>query len=306
MITTHNPIVAWGILQRLSRQARFRLVVRLKYLVLISLALLAVLNLGIYCFGFVAQPSAPFEPDTQSLYEMMQRGDGDAALQVVAARADVLGGWGPAPGDAIVYDPDLPRLARGGTPIVDEPPLECTDARFERDRDACIRDFLVEEQQVLFGPSMFSNPEKKGVTAPRPVFDDLLSTYIEEVGHSWQEYLYETEGRGYGERTQLITQEEAQRGARGREYQVKRYILSLDGNLLALSDQQRHDLQAAICDDAGYANPAWNPLLPYPANQGHSVPSYGPPPGWPNPDGWPVTTPTVDELHRFCASTRSW
>jgi len=301
-MTVSNPIVAWEILQALSGQAQRRVVGRLAPLAAICFALVAALGLGVCYLGFAAPPSTPLGPDTQALFEMMRSGEGEVAVQCVAAAAAVRGGWGPAPGDEIVYDPDLPRQARGGTPVVDEFPLECANLRLEHDREECVQDFLAEERQVLFGPSMFANPGQAGDSVPRPALDDLLSTYIEEVGHSWQEYLYETEGRGYGARTRAFSQEEARRGGHGREYQVKRYILSLDGNWLALSDQQRHELQAAICDEEGYASPAWTPLLPYPANQGYPVPSYGPPPGWPNPDGWPVTTPTMEEYERFCAS----
>ena len=73
----------------------------------------------------------------------------------------------------------------------------------------------------------------------------------------------------------------------GWEYQVKRYILSLDGSWLSLSAAERQELKSSVCD--GYANPRYRP-----------VPEYSAPPLWPNPAGWPTTAPTASELRAFC------
>lgn len=222
-------------------------------------------------------------PDVAVLQTMAETGQGQIALQQVAAAAAALGGWGPAPGDVIVFDYYLSRGARGAIQDFDEMPYNCADPSVAADEAACRANFQALEQQVRFGPSLFSTPDNNGGLVPRPSFDDLLSTYIEEVGHSWQEYLYETDGRG-GARTRLTTLAESYRWAAGREYQIKRYILSLDGYLLSLSSEQRGALRACIC--GGYADPT-----------GHEVPPYGAPAGWPNPQGWPVM---VADYGAFC------
>ena len=116
--------------------------------------------------------------------------------------------------------------------------------------------------------------------------DDILSVYIEEVGHSWQEYCYETEGQCRGERTRQTSWGEGQMRVAGWEYQVKMYLLSLDGDLLDLSEAERVELVAAICE--GYANPRF------------SVVTSSPPPGWVNPEGWPTSPPTSEEIDALC------
>lgn len=226
-------------------------------------------------------------PDMLTLTDMLQNGQGEAALQLVVAAAAELGSWSAAPGDELAYDPYMSRKIRGSSLDYDEFP-DCGNPKVASDEQACFAQFQMLERQVRFGPSFFSTPEEGGGATPRPAFDDLLSTYIEEVGHSWQEYLFETEGRGSGARTRQTTLAESERWSFGREYQVKRYILSLNGTLVNLSDQQRSSLTAQICE--GYANPL-----------GHDVPEYGAPAGWPHPEGWPVTAPTPDELAAFCS-----
>jgi hypothetical protein len=156
--------------------------------------------------------------------------------------------------------------------------------------EECESDLVTKQALVRFGASMFYEPQPDGSTLPRPTFDDVLSTYIEEVGHSWQEYLFETDGQGNGPRTHLTRWDEAIRWSHGWEYQIKMYILSLDGTVLVLSDLERERLTANICDDGAYANPS-----------GHDVPAYGAPAGWPNPDGWPVAAPTPEMFETFCA-----
>ena len=228
-------------------------------------------------------------PDVASLVTMTDNGEGQAALLQVAETALALGGWGPAPGDEIVYDPAMSDQVRGSVKVIDLPPGVCVDEKLRRLTEECGYDFKSGEQQVRFGRSMFSNPIEDGGAVARPAFDDVLATYIEEVGHSWQEYLYETEGNNGGPRVRLTSWDDAQYWAHGREYQVKMYILNLDGNLLALSDLQREELHSAICN--GYANPT-----------GQKVPPYGPPPGWANPDAWPTAVPSLEAWQVFCTS----
>ena len=139
---------------------------------------------------------------------------------------------------------------------------------------------------MRFGRYTFDNSTASDTFEARPL-DDVLSVYIEEVGHSWQEYCYETEGQCAGERSIQTTWGAGKQRASGWEYQVKMYILSLDGTWLALSDAERAELTTAICD--GYANPRYGVFPERPA-----------PPGWPNPQGWPTTAPTVEALHMFC------
>jgi hypothetical protein len=257
---------------------------RLTQKTLVTMMVLFAISLGIY-----RNVSSVFAagPDVASLVAMVHNGEGESALQLVVETAATLGNWGPAPGDTVVYDRFMSRNVRGAVQDYDDLP-DCSNPKISPDEQACIAQFQALEQQVRFGPSLFSTPQDDGSAAPRPTFDDLLSTYIEEVGHSWQEYLYETDGRGNGARTRLTSQAESEHWGPGREYQIKMYILSLDGTLLTLSDQQRANLRGQICD--GYANPV-----------GHDVPAYAAPAGWPNPDGWPTVTPTQEALQAFCA-----
>lgn len=232
-------------------------------------------------------PAAAGGPELMTLVDLVQNGQGDAALQQVADYAVQLGGWTAAPGDELVFDPYMSRKTRGSSLDYDELP-DCADPMVSTDEAACVDGFRALEQQVRFGPSLFTTPGSDGTAVARPSFDDLLSTYVEEVGHSWQEYLYETKGSGQGARVQMTSKAESERWAAGREYQVKRYILSLDGSLVHLSDEQRAMLRGQICD--GYANPL-----------GRDFPAYGAPQGWPNPEGWPVVAPTQAEMEAFCA-----
>ncbi len=251
----------------------------------------AFLLVGMVVFAlllFVFKPALAVGPDLLSLADLVRNGQGEVALQQVAEFAQQLGGWMPAPGDELVFDPYMSRKVRGSSLDYDELP-DCADPQVSPDEAACIRQFRTLERQVRFGRSLFTTPAEDGTDQPRPAFDDLLSTYIEEVGHSWQEYLYETNGQGSGARTRQTSKAESERWAAGREYQIKRYILSLDGTLFTLSDEQRDTLRTQICE--GYANPL-----------GHNVPLYRAPQGWPNPEGWPTTTPTIEELQAFCGT----
>jgi hypothetical protein len=256
------------------------------------LALGVALSLTVGQFTLAVRPAAASGPaDVRSLYDLVQSGQGDAAVRLLADTAMEVGGWAPAPGDEVVYDPTMARNVRGAVRTIDLPPGECAIPRLSRNLTECHADLRSGENLVRLGRAAFATPRAGDDSAPRPVLDDLFSTYIEEVGHSWQEYLYETEGRGQGERTRLTSWEEGLLWMQGREYQVKMYILSLDGSLLRLSGEEREWLHHDICDDEGYANPLH-----------HRVPAYGPPPGWPNPDGWPVAAPTPDALAAFCAT----
>ena len=153
----------------------------------------------------------------------------------------------------------------------------------------CLIDYSLKENWVRLGRAMFVTSVEDGTPAPQPVFDDLLATYIEEVGHSWQEYLYETDGLGSGPRLHPTAWEDGNFYQIGWEYQIKRYVLSLDGDLLSLSDAARARLIGDICDADGYANPS----------RGH-IPVYGAPAGWPHADHWPTVAPAPGELQSFC------
>lgn len=251
-----------------------------------ALPAFAVFSLIVYQVLFALTPASAAGPEVVTLYDLVQNGQGDMALQQVVDYAQQLGGWMPAPGDELVFDPYLSRKARGSMLDTDELP-NCADPLVATDEASCIAQFRTLERQVRFGPSLFTTPTEDGTVEVRPAFDDLLSTYIEESGHSWQEYLYETNGLGSGSRSRQTSKAESDRWAAGREYQIKRYILSLDGGLFQLSDQQRETLRGQICLD--YANP-----------MGHEVSAYGAPAGWPNPQGWPVTAPTAEEFQVFC------
>lgn len=287
-----NPIVTCEISQSLVPRHQVTPARRTKWFALMVVMLL-VSGMSLASFRLTARASRSEALDAQALYEKVQDGQGAAVLRDIALLAEQRGGWVPAPGDEIVYEPDLPPMQRGATRMVDDLPARCTEPRLIYtegiDSQACIEDYQVIEQQLRFGPSTFTNPLEDGSRARRQAVDDALATYLEEVAHSWQEYLYETEGYGQGPRTRSTSAEAGRRWAHGIEYQAKMYVLSLDGSLLSLSDEQQQELRAAICLDEGYANPL-----------GHPVPSYGPPSGWPNPQGWPTVAPTVEEFKAFC------
>ncbi len=223
--------------------------------------------------------------NVSALIALVEDNQGQQAVEQIAELAYALGNFAAAPGDAIAYDPYMQRAFRGAVVDYDELPEACT-SRTAFDPEACAAAFWAMENKVRFGPSFFTTRQEDGSELPRSG-DDMLATYIEETGHSWQEYQYETYGQG-GDRARGTTLEDAHHWAPGREYQVKRYILSLDGDLIELSDMQRSSLKNAICI-SDYASPI-----------GNEVPSYGPPAGWPNPDGWPTSNPTLDELVSFC------
>lgn len=277
-MTSHR--ISLGTAARRHRLGKVRLPVMLAF------GVIMILPLSITAFR---RPEISLAPDVDTFHQLVTTEQGHVALQLLADIADQRGGWRPAPGDETVFVPTM-RLYVASTSAIDLPPEGCI-----RDRDPtaprspdCGRDFQYEQNLVRFGPETFARRLRDGTFAPRPHLDDMLSVYIEEVGHSWQEYCYETEGRCQGERTQLTTYFEGKQRANGWEYQIKMYILSLDGTWLTLSDSERAELKTAIC--TGYANPRYTVVSPY-----------GPPPGWPNPTGWPTTAPTPEEFQAFCA-----
>lgn len=229
--------------------------------------------------------------DPAALYQMVQNGQVEEAVQIVVAAGYERGGWGPAPGDVVVFDANLPPEIGGQVNIIDLPFLECIDAKPPWVPADCQRDFTYQQNQVRLGYGLFAPPHADGNPGPWSTFDDLLSVYIEEVGHSWQEYLYETGGLGSGPRTRQTRSEDGNYRFTGWEYQIKRYILSLDGSWLALSAEQHNRLRADMCTEGGYANPV-----------GRRMDAYGPPSGWPNPAGWPTSVPTAGEWAAFCAA----
>lgn len=234
-------------------------------------------------------PGMATGPDVEDLVTMANSGQGAEALQIVAQTALEVGGWAPAPGYTIVYDLSLARGVRGAVQVVDQPPVECANPRLSRGLEACVGNYSTRKNQVRFGQWLFENPLDSHNGTPRPAFDDVLSTYIEEVGHSWQEYLFETGGAGTGIPVRMTSWEDGLYWAHGWEYQVKAYILNLDGDLIFLSNSERTELKSAVCNEENYAYPV-----------GHHAPPLGPPPGWPNPQDWPLTAPTRDELRAWC------
>lgn len=252
------------------------------------LALVLVLSLGAQQLAATTWRASADGPDMNTVLGLVEGGQGILAVQAVAAEAAARGGWAIAPGDELAYDRFMDRQVRGASVDFDEAP-NCSNPKITFDQQACLENFRAMERAVLFGPSFFTTPQPDGSVLPRPAFDDLLSTFVEEASHSWQEYLYETNGVGTGARTHETTLAESKRWSRGREYQVKMYILNLDGKLLQLSDMQRSTLKAQICGD--YANP-----------MGHEVPSYNAPAGWPHPEGWPTAAPAQVEFDAFCAA----
>ena len=227
--------------------------------------------------------------DGLALQRLVLPDQGDTAVQMLADLASQRGGWGPAPGDIVVYDPLMAHFKRASTVGVDLPPNDCDspDPSTSRNPD-CGHDFQYQQNLVRFGQYTFVDRDRYGgVLVPREV-DDMLSVYIEEVGHSWQEYCFETEGRCQGERSRLTTWGDGLMRVAGWEYQVKMYILSLDDNLLNLSQTERDELTSAICE--GYANPRF------------AIIDASAPPDWPAPEGWPTVRPTTQEFQAFCSA----
>lgn len=220
--------------------------------------------------------------DIETLYQMALHDEGQSAVETVADEAWELGRFGPAPGDLLYFDRFMCDDVRGAVTDADEMPCVCEGTPM---CEEVAEEIVWHERLVRFSILMFWDDERQTVRSA----DDVLATFIEETGHSWQEYIYETEGRGWGQRLRRTTTAESVRWGPGREYQVKMYILSLDGDLLKLSKAQRDLLGRHLC--GGYADPL-----------GAEVPGYGPPPGWPNPEGWPTSAPRPEDHAVFCAS----
>lgn len=257
----------------------------------IRLVVLSLLIISNVVFLPASPRSEAYYQVEATFHDLLARDQGDIAVQRLADIARERGGWASAPGDVAVFDASMLRLKRASTVAIDVPPTDCAvSTKGEPQNLDCGRDFQHQQHQLRFGRLTFMSPLSNGTFQPRRL-DDMLSVYIEEVGHSWQEYCYETEGRCAGERTRPTTWRAGKRLVTGWEYQVKRYILSLDGQQLILSESERTELMSAICE--GYANPRYRP-----------VPEYSAPPGWPHPEGWPTHAPSADELQAFCAAER--
>ena len=244
--------------------------------------------------AFNAQATGPLavDLDINQLITLSLQGEGQTAVNTVHNAASGLGNWGPAPGDSVVYDKFMMRHIRGAVIDFDDVPAQCYNDSVMVDTTSCEARFRELEAQVRFGPSFFSTPTEDGKLIR--VADDVLATYIEEVGHSWQEYAFETYGSMSGPRQRQTALEEAAYWSKGREYQIKMYILDLDGEFLELSDEQREIMLAQICQGDGYANPL-----------GAEVPNFGPPPNWVRTDTWVTSTPTLSDHMEFCASQLS-
>lgn len=247
--------------------------------------IIAAISLNISAFSAQADGPSAIALNISQLITLSAEGEGQAAVNTVYEAAYELGNWGPAPGDTVVYDKFMNRNIRGAVLDFDEIPAQCYEK--PADPDTCEANFRELETQVRFGPSFFTTPTEDGKLVRAA--DDVLATFIEEVGHSWQEYAFETHGTMSGSRQRQTALSDAEYWAKGREYQIKMYILKLDGEYLELSDEQRAITLMQICQDDGYANPL-----------GAEVPGFGPPPDWLGADAWVTTTPTLSEHVDFC------
>jgi hypothetical protein len=225
-----------------------------------------------------------------SLFELAQQ-DGEAAVAALTSLALDSGGWAPAPGIIPAFDPLMPAHARAAIRVIDQAQAECADPKLARVIQYCNYNFVLEQDTIRFGVLTFASPGAEEELVPRSAPDDILATYIEEAAHSWQEYFHETDGTGAGPRTKKTTWDDGARWMPGWEYQAKAYVLSLDGRYLELSEDERARLRRDICSPFGYANPL-----------GKVITRYGPPPGWPNPEGWPTTNLYLADLEAFCST----
>lgn len=242
----------------------------------------------------VSPAQAQVVADTLVLHRMILYDQGQEAVTLLAEEALARGNWAPAAGDEVVFVSEMVDFLMARTVAIDVEPDNCNLPRSIQTRNLeppnpdCGRNFQHHQNLIQFGAATFVSAIGDGIFVPRPL-DDILSVYIEEVSHSWQEYCYETEGRCAGERSRHTTWGEGRRLESGWEYQAKKYILNLDGVVLDLSDGERAELTWHICE--GYAYPMYSEVLPY-----------GPPEGWVHPQGWPLHTPTAAEFNTFCSS----
>lgn len=258
--------------------------------ILIRVILIIVLTQFIVVYPHAsADTNTAVNLDVGDLYTMSVNGNGQFAVEQVADVAFNIGHWQPAPGDMVTYDEYMSIYVRGSIVDYDEVPAICRDKFQVPDPVECVESFRRQETQVRFGRSLFSTPLEDGSVSLRAA-DDIVSTYIEEVGHSWQEYAFETDGLMSGERLHITTLAEAEYWKNGREYQIKMYLLGLDGNMLELSAQERINLVKSICmSEYDYGYPI-----------GHEIPSYGPPHDWPHPELWPINAPAEITHQEFC------
>ncbi|MCI0711860.1 MAG: hypothetical protein L0154_17015 [Chloroflexi bacterium] len=256
---------------------------------IVMAVIIVVVSLNYWAFSAQATGPIGAELNVNDLITLSAQGEGQVAVNAVHGAARGLGNWGPAPGDSVVYDKFMMRHIRGAVIDFDEVPAQCFEKSAMVDTATCEARFRELEAQVRFGPSFFTTPTEDGKLIR--VADDVLATFIEEVGHSWQEYAFETQGAMNGPRQRQTTLTEAEYWSKGREYQIKRYILNLDGEYLDLSETQREIMLAQICQGDGYANPL-----------GAEVPNFGPPPNWVRADAWVNTTPTLNDHMEFCTS----
>lgn len=257
--------------------------------IIIAIVLLIISNDRV--FGKPVEAVGPGLADlnVRGLTVLVQNGDGQTAVEQVHVLANALGNWGPAPEDLLIFDPYMMRDYRGAVIDYDEVPAGCFDPSGAADSEICVELFHISEASVRFGPSFFTTRTEAGEVIRTP--DDIMATFIEETGHSWQEYAFETDGKMSGARIHQTLLEDSLYWAKGREYQVKKYILSLDGEYLDLSIDQRAALLAAICTSGSYANPL-----------GAAIPEFGIPPGWPAPEHWPTIAPTLSDHMNYCSA----
>src|SRR5690606_35729804 len=93
-------------------------------------AAFAALSLGMAITG--SPGAGEREIDLVALIHLVHDGQGAQALERVADLAASRGGWAPAPGDLVVFDPGLPWWVRGSVLTADLPPADCAIPRFSQ------------------------------------------------------------------------------------------------------------------------------------------------------------------------------
>jgi hypothetical protein len=139
MNTPYNPSVTQNQNEGATRTSHVR---TWKYRSLLEIAVLIGLGLGLYLFHLDPPTARPTGPvlDAPAFYALVSNGQGDAAVQQLAALADARGGWGPAPDDEVVYDAQLRPALRASTQISDYAD-DCEWSKFDRPGPNCHTDF---------------------------------------------------------------------------------------------------------------------------------------------------------------------
>lgn len=224
-----------------------------------------------------------------------QEGDRDKVFEILADSAYFIGGWTPSPQDiGYIGYRSFGGGGRGGI-VADDYPAEdieeflevwCRDNLGPQETVVNCKDRLrdtAELQSII--DSIENSPYERGVyfssqliltgSERRPYTGDLLSTIIEEFGHSQQEWLFESSSDP--QQSGQTSYVEIRQHGPGRELQVKLYILYLNcTGEISISSEQINNLKDHICDPTFYG-----------INENTPLPNdYGPPTNWPHPEGW--------------------